>query len=125
MSGKILKDFFADICALFSFRLNDYLAKSYEETHKICPKAKFVTRKNSLCHFEMCCKSFHSCLTNCERVCTVWKFGNYPAIQILRELNFCKSRVSKYATYLDSFSEFLHFFKAEINQKSKFTFHSL
>ena len=51
----------------------------------------------------------------------VWKFGNFPATQILREINFCESGVSKstISTVLVplkvSFSEFLHFVRAEID----------
>ena len=45
------------------------------------------------------------------------KFGNFSATQILREINFSKSEVSKYAilTVL-SFNEFLHFTRTEITK---------
>ena len=52
-------------------------------------------------------------------VITAWKFGNFPANQILREINFCQSGVSKSATLPVSaplkfdFSEILHFVTAE------------
>ena len=45
---------------------------------------------------------------------TVWKFSNYSTSHILREINFCESRVSKYAILTFSaplkfsFCEFLH-----------------
>ena len=51
--------------------------------------------------------------------CTVWKFGNFSATQILREINFCKSGVSKSTILIVSerlnfdFSEFLQFVRAE------------
>ena len=61
------------------------------------------------------------------RQCTaVWKFGNCPATQILREINFCWSGFPKYAIFTVSgplkfcYSEFLHFDRAEIDKKSKF-----
>ena len=51
---------------------------------------------------------------------TVWKFHNFSITQILREINFWKSRSAKCAilTHLEAlnfdFYEFLNFLKAEI-----------
>ena len=56
----------------------------------------------------------------------MWKFGNITATQILREIKLCASEVSKFAilkafsTYEFGFSEFLHFVRGEIDQKSQF-----
>ena len=49
----------------------------------------------------------------------MWKYGNFPATQILREMNFCDSGVSNSAilTVLApvkfGFSAFFHFDRAE------------
>ena len=56
----------------------------------------------------------------------MWKFQNFAATQILREIKVGKSEASKLAnlTHLETmnfdFCKFLHFFKAEIDQKSTF-----
>ena len=53
---------------------------------------------------------------------TVWKVQNFSITQILREIKFGDSRSAKSTilTHLESlnfdFYEFLHFFKAEIDQ---------
>ena len=60
-----------------------------------------------------------------KRHVTVWKFGNFPTMQNLREINFCESGVSKSAILKVSaplkldISEFLHFVRAEIDEKLK------
>ena len=52
------------------------------------------------------------------------KFGNFSATKILREINFCKCTVCKFAILIVSaslnfgFSEFLHCVRAEIYKKS-------
>ena len=57
---------------------------------------------------------------------TVWNYGNFLATQILGEINFCVSGVSKCAILTVSvplkfdFSYLLHFGRAEIDEKSKF-----
>ena len=53
---------------------------------------------------------------------TVWKFGTIcPSTKVFREINFCESGISKFAILTVSaplkfgFSEFLHFYRSEIN----------
>ena len=55
----------------------------------------------------------------------MWKFHDFSITQILREINFGDSRNAKSAisTHLEALNfdlhEFLHFLKAEIDQKAK------
>ena len=55
----------------------------------------------------------------------IGNFGNFSAIQISREINFCELGVSNFAIMADSapldfgFREFLHFARVENEQKSK------